>query len=99
MNEKEDYNFNGNKTKIIQNIIDNLIEKFNNNEIDSGIDKKIIAKNMTVILTSTQNQKDNEDKNNITMNLGEYENILKNKYNISKNSSLYMIKLFLEKKE
>ena len=48
---------------------------------------------MTIILTSTQNQKDNEDKNNITMNLGECENILKNKYNISKNSSLYMIQI------
>ena len=51
---------------------------------------------MNIILTSTQNQKDNEDKNNITMNLGECENIIKDKYNISKNSSLYMIQIISE---
>ena len=51
---------------------------------------------MALILTSTQNQKDNEEKNNITMNLGECENILKNKYNIPKNSSLYMLQIISE---
>ena len=88
---KRDSNNNSfieNKTEIIQHIIDNLIEEFDCNDIDSGTDKKIVDKNMALILTSTQNQKDNEEKNNITMNLGECENILKNKYNIPKNSSL-----------
>ena len=51
---------------------------------------------MAIILTSTQNQKDNEEKNNITMNLGECENILKKEYNISKNNSLYMIQIISE---
>ena len=37
-------------------------------ELDSGKDKKIINKNKIIILTSTENQINNEDKNNITMN-------------------------------
>ena len=96
---KRDSNNNSfieNKTEIIQHIIDNLIEEFDCNDIDSGTDKKIVDKNMALILTSTQNQKDNEEKNNITMNLGECENILKNKYNIPKNSSLYMLQIISE---
>ena len=51
---------------------------------------------MVIILTSTQNQKINEDKNNITMNLGECENILKNEYNISEDVSLYMLQIISE---
>ena len=58
--EKNDYksdlvnnNLVENKTKIIQNIIDNLIEGFDSNDIDNGNDKKIVEKNMAIILTST----------------------------------------------
>ena len=76
---------NCNKNETIQEIINNLINKFNMTELDSGKDrKKIIDKNKVIILTSTENQKNNEDKN-ITIDLGQCENILKTEYNISNN--------------
>ena len=61
--------------------------------MNNGTDKKLVNKNMDIILTSTKNQIINEDKNNVSMNLCECENILKNEYNISKNDSLYMIQI------
>ena len=58
--------------------------------------KKIIDKNKIIILTSTENQKNNEDINNITMNLNMCENILKYNYNISNNNSLYILQIISE---
>ena len=71
-----------------------LINKFNMTEINNGNDKKIFEKNSIIILTSTSNQKNNE--NNITMDLGECENILKDDYNISANDSLYILQIISE---
>ena len=85
-----------NRTEIIQHIIDNLINEFNITELNSGKDKKIIDKNKVIILTSTESQKNNEDKNNITMNLGKCENLLKKNYNISNNNSLYILQIISE---
>ena len=85
-----------NRTELINNIIHELIKDFNITDIDSGRDKKIVEKNLIIILTSTLNQKINEDKNNITMNLGQCENILKNEYNISNNDSLYILQVISE---
>ena len=62
-------------------------------ELDSGKDrKKIIDKNKVIILTSSENQKNNEDKN-ITIDLGQCENTLKTEYNISNNDSLYILQI------
>ena len=83
-----------NKTKIINNIIQELINDYT--DIDNGIDKKIYEKNLSIVLTSTLNQKNNEDKNNITINLSQCENILKNNYNISNNDSLYILEIISE---
>ena len=85
-----------NITEIIKNIIDDLINGFDMTELDSGEDEIIIDKDKKIILTSTENQKINEDKNNITMNLGQCENILKNDYNISNNNSLYILQIISE---
>ena len=49
-----------------------------------------------IVLTSTYNQKINEEGNNITMNLGQCEYILKNIYNISQNESLYILEIITE---
>ena len=84
------------RIEIIQNIIDDLINEFNMTELNSGTDKKIIDENKIIILTSTENQKNNEDKNNITMDLGQCENILKKEYNISNNTSLYILQIISE---
>ena len=51
------------------------------------------------IFTSTSNQKNNEDKNNITMNLAECEKNIKENYGISDNDSYIYCKLFMKKKE
>ena len=85
-----------NRTELIQKIIDNLFNELNMTEIDNGIDKKIVEKNIVFLFTSTLNQKNNEDKNNITMNLGQCENLLKNDYNISDNDSLYILQIISE---
>ena len=80
----------------VNDIIKDMLNEFNITDINNGNDKKIIEKNLILIFTSTQNQKNNENVSNITMNLGQCENILKHKYNISNDDSLYMIQLLYE---
>ena len=87
-----------NQTEIILNTIKNLINDISILDINRGEDKKIILQNKQIIFTSTSNQKNNEDKNNITMDLGKCENILKNNYNISYNNSLYILQIISEEK-
>ena len=85
-----------NKTELIQNMINNIFDQLNIADIDNGIDKKLNDKNISVIMTSTKNQKKNENEKIITMNLGECENILKTEYNISENDSLYILQIISE---
>ena len=85
-----------NKTELIQNMINNILDQLNIADIDNGIDKKLNDKNISVIMTSTKNQKKNENEKIITMNLGECENILKTEYNISENDSLYILQIIAE---
>ena len=85
-----------NRTELIQMIINNLLNKLNIIEINNGIDKTDSGDNLLVILTSTFNQKINKDKNNISINLGECENLLKEDYNISYNDSLYILQILYE---
>jgi len=65
-------------------------------EMSNGIDKKILVKNKQVILTSSLNQKIKEETNNITINLGQCENKLKNNYSISEEKSLYIFEIITE---
>ena len=90
MNQTNNFN------KTIQIIIDNLFKELNLTEIDNGIDKKIIEKNLVIVLTSTLNQKNNEDENNITLDLGQCEDKLKNDYKISDNDALYILQIISE---
>ena len=64
--------------------------------VNNGIDKKFKMNNSVVLFTSTINQKNNENKNNITMNLGECETKLKHIYNISENEPLYILEVISE---
>ena len=84
------------QNKSISNLIYELINDININDLNNGNDKKIIISNKQIIFTSTANQKNNEEENNITMNLGQCENILKDNYNISNNSSLYILQIISE---
>ena len=88
-----------NRTELIQNMYTNIFNKLNISNIDNGEDKKIIEKNISIIMTSTKNQKKNENEKIVTINLGKCENILKDIYNISKNDSLYMLQIISEEKK
>jgi len=85
-----------NRTELINNMINNLFYKLNISDIDNGNDEKTEEKNISIIMTSTKNQKNNENENMITMNLGKCEDILKNEYNISKNDPLYILQIISE---
>ena len=61
--------------------------------IDNYEDFTLKKNNFIYTITSTENQKNNKNSNNTTINLGECENKLKEKFNISKNSSLYLLKV------
>ena len=83
--------YNKKMNQSMNDMIKDFKNEFNKTDIDNGHDKTIIDKNIIMIFTSTQNQKDNENISNLTMNLGQCENTLKNNYNISNNNSLYML--------
>ena len=85
-----------NKTNNISNIIENIINDTNIIDINNGKDSKFNSKNKQIVLTTTINQKNNEEENNITMDLGQCENILKKRYNISNNNSLYILQIISE---
>ncbi len=53
----------------IENIINNLVNEINLIDINNGIDKKAIKNNLEFIFTSTENQKNNKEENNITIDL------------------------------
>ena len=82
-----------NKIELIKNMINLLLQNFNFDYINEGKDQTKAKDNLQFIFTSTANQKMNEDINNITMNLGPCEDILKNNYSISKNDSLYILQV------
>ena len=73
-----------------------MLGEFKDNKLDSGIIQRFLDENKIIILTTTYEQKYNGDNNNITIDLGECENILKDEYNISKNDSLYILQIILE---
>ena len=88
-----------NRTELIKNMIYNLFNGLNISYINSGKDEKIFGNNISIIITSTKNQKNNENEKMVTINLGECEIILKDIYNISKNDSLYMLQIISEEEE
>ena len=88
-----------NRIKLIEYMINNLFGKLNISKIDNGKDEKTSGKNISVIITSTKNQKKNENEKMITMDLGQCEIKLKNEYNISKNVPLYILQIILEEEK
>ena len=86
--------FNIKKEKIIFNFNRFLNMNLNIKEINETIYNEIKIDQIKVKFTSTNYLKNHSNENIITINLGTCENILKNFYNISNDSSLYI--LFLE---
>ena len=86
------------KDSIINNIVDNIINgNLNNllNEIISGEKEDLFIKEDDVIfqITTTDHQNNNEYNNVSTINLGECEATLKQKYGIDPNDSLIILKI------
>ena len=95
-------NYNNTHTEIQDIIFEKIKEfmkdRFNFTDIDKGNDFIYNYEKTSYIISSTSNQKKNNDSNISTIDLGECENKLKEKYNISTNDSLYIFKtdIFIE---
>ena len=68
-------------------------ENYNTSKLDKGEEEIIKTKNITITLTSTLNQKNNKNNNTTIIDLEQCEIQLKQFYNISLNSTLYIKKL------
>ena len=89
-----------------EEVIKKIKEIFSSGGINTQLDKIVngdedivISNGETLIqITSTDNQNNNKNHNISSIKLGECEDILKDKYNINKNSSLLILKvdLFIE---
>ena len=74
-------------------IINYLKNNFNKINIDGGEDMKITRGNINYIMTSTKNQKNNENGKTTIINLKDCEIKLKGEYKIPKLDPLYIIKI------
>ena len=90
------------ETQIEEKIYDKIIEIFEETISSSNFDTTIIEKGvdfstkigkLTFILTTSHNQKNNIKDNLTTINLGECETLLRNYYNISNESEIFIKKL------
>ena len=79
--------------EILKNIQEFLKNDFAPIDIDEGNDLIFSYDKVTYTITSTKNQLNSKNNNNTTVNLKECEGELKQKYNISKNNSLYILKI------
>ena len=81
--------------EILENIEQNLVsENFNTSNLENGEESIITNNKMTVTLTTTDNQKNNIDNNNMTtIDFEECENILRGVYNIPDDNKLFMKKI------
>ena len=82
-----------NKTKLINEVKDNLINNVNYEGIENGKDEILVEDNLVFVFTSTENQKNDDNENNVTMDLGECEDNIKKQYNIQNNSYLYILQI------
>ena len=82
-------NINNIKNAIEGHLIDYLLDNITN----GGGDINIVEKNIKYQISTSWNQNNNNNENISTIKLGDCENILKEKYNISLNISLLIFKL------
>ena len=85
--------------KLIENIQKELMTYFDTSVIDSGKDIIIELDNIVIEITSTENQKAKNISNNSIINLGLCEDKIKEEKKISKNDSLYILKVDIKQKE
>ena len=68
-------------------------ENFDISQLDSGKDEQIITEKMIITLTTTENQKNNENVNLTRIEFGDCERNLRQFYNLSINETIYMKKI------
>ena len=78
------------------NNIKREMKNLNTSYIDNGEDIMIKQKYSTITISSTKNQRNQKSYNKTNIDLCDCEYILKDKYNISYNKSLYILKLDIE---
>ena len=81
-----------NQEQVLNNIRKILLNESNKINLNSN-DCVLNYNNVSYTITSTKNQKNNENINVSTINLGKCEDKIKEKYNIGKNDNLYILKL------
>ena len=90
-------NINDSDSKELDEILnymrDKFVQGFNTTDIDNGNDFMYSRGKNTFEITTPQNQKNNQNNNLTTINFDKCENELKKEYNISKNNSLYILKI------
>ena len=99
--DKIDNLLNGNIYNDKTNIIEDIKDLFSSGEFNDQLDnivngeKDIIVNNKDILIqiTTTDNQKKNENHNISSIDLGECETILKNEYKINQNTSLLILKI------
>ena len=79
--------------KIIESVESIFTNNYDTTNLDSGKDDEIVTEKMNITLTTTNNQKDNINNNKTIIDLGQCETLLRNYYNISNDSLLYIKKI------
>ena len=79
--------------KAVENVKEELTKNFNTSNLDKGENIVIKQKDSTISITTTENQKNEKSNNVTTIDLGECEDKIKEEYNITKNKSLYILKI------
>ena len=96
MSKEEEIEYYDDLLKMIE---ESFTDNYNTSKLDNGEDEIIKTEKMTVTFTTTENQKKNKNNNMSTIDLGDCEYLLKNKYNISINETLYMKKIDIVQEE
>ena len=79
--------------ELIKTLQKSLKNGLNTRNIDNGEDYITIVGNTLYTITTTKNQKNQKNNSVTTIDLNECEEKLKQEYNISKNDSLYILKI------
>ena len=79
---------------ILKNIENDFTSKdYNTSKLDNDENEIYVYEKMTITLTTTKIQENIRNMNITTIDLGECEDLLKDKYNISRNEKLYIKKI------
>ena len=86
------------KDELVKNIQEFIQSGIDISSLDNGKDIEIEEEGLKVSITTTNNQKNQKNKNKTSIDFKECEDILKEKYNISKNNTLCVLKIDVEQK-